>query len=174
MFASDSFRFKPQFLAGLSPDYNEWDRGGPVSIPAAVLQVQVVALDRLLSAGTASRLLDLPLYVGNNSRNIISLSEVYSTLQGSVWSELKGGTEIDRMRRNLQREHLKRVQALLTRGSATLPADALSLVRLNASELQVDLRRAAGNGRLSIESRAHMQDSLAQLTEALRASMMRS
>ena len=175
LFASDSFRFKPQFLAGLSPDYNEWDRGGPVSIPAAVLQVQVVALDRLLSAGTASRLLDLPSYVPvPNSRSIISLAEVYATLQSTVWSELKSGTEIDRMRRNLQREHLKRVQGLLTRGSASLPPDALSLVRLNANALQSDLRRAAGSSTLSIESRAHVQDSLALLTEALRASMVRS
>ncbi len=175
LFASDSFRFKPQFLAGLSPDYNEWDRGGPVSIPSAVLQLQVVALDRLLSAGTASRLLDLPLYVPvANSRSIISLSEVYSTLQGSVWSELKSGAEIDRMRRNLQREHLKRVQTLLTRGSASLPPDALSLMRLHATELQSDLRRAANNAKLTVESRAHMQDSLALLNEALRASMIRS
>ncbi|MBC7717314.1 MAG: zinc-dependent metalloprotease [Pseudorhodobacter sp.] len=174
LFASDSFKFKPQFLAGLTPDYNEWDRGGPVNIPAVVLQIQTVALDRLLSAGTASRLLDLPSYVvPANSRNIISLPEVYSTVQGSVWSELKGGAEIDRMRRNLQREHLKRVQSLLTRGSASLPPDALSLVRMNATELQADLRRAAGNGKLSIESRAHLQDSLSQITEALRASMVR-
>ena len=175
LFNADSFRFKPQFLAGLSPDYDEWERAGPVSIPAAVLQMQTVALDKLLSAGTASRLLDLPLYVpAANARGLISLPEVYSTLQGSVWSELKTGAEIDRMRRNLQREHLKRVQTLLTRGSPTLPADALSLVRLNAAALQADLRRASGNARLSIESRAHLQDSLALLTEALRASMTRS
>ena len=174
LFASDSFKFKPQFLAGLTPDYNEWDRGGPVNIPGVVLQMQTVALDRLLSAGTASRLLDLPSYLSSaNSRNIISLPKVYSTLQSSVWSELKGGAEIDRMRRNLQREHLKRVQSLLTRGSASLPPDALSLVRMNATELQSDLRRAAGNGKLSIESRAHLQDSLSQITEALRASMVR-
>jgi Met-zincin/Domain of unknown function (DUF5117) len=174
LFASDSFKFKPQFLAGLTPDYNEWDRGGPVNIPGVVLQMQTVALDRLLSAGTASRLLDLPSYLSSaNSRNIISLPEVYSTVQSSVWSELKGGAEIDRMRRNLQREHLKRVQSLLTRGSASLPPDALSLVRMNATELQADLRRAAGNGKLSIESRAHLQDSLSQITEALRASMVR-
>ncbi len=175
LFASDSFKFKPQFLAGLTPDYNEWDRGGPVNIAGVVLQMQTVALDRLLSAGTASRLLDLPSYLTPaNSRNIISLPEVYSTVQGSVWSELKGGVEIDRMRRNLQREHLKRVQSLLTRGSASLPPDALSLVRMNATELQADLRRAAFNARLSIESRAHLQDSLSQITEALRASMVRS
>jgi len=45
---------------------------------------------------------------------------------------------------------------------------------MNATELQAQLRRASGNGRLSVESRAHLQDSLAQITEALRASMTRS
>ncbi|MBL0730165.1 zinc-dependent metalloprotease [Piscinibacter sp. HJYY11] len=175
VFNADSFRFKPQFIASLSPDYNEWDRGGPVNIPAAVLSVQTVAMDRLLSPGTASRLLDLPSYVPDaNKRNIISLAEVYDTLQGAVWSELKSGREIDRLRRNLQREHLKRVQNLLVRGSAALPPDALSLMRMQAVELQTQLKRASTNGKLSVESRAHLQDSLSQLTEALRASMIRS
>lgn len=175
VFNADSFRFKPQFIASLSPDYNEWDRGGPVNIPAAVLSVQTVAMDRLLSPGTASRLLDLPSYVPDaNKRNIISLAEVYDTLQGAVWSELKTGKEIDRLRRNLQREHLKRVQNLLVRGSATLPPDALSLMRMQSVELQAQLKRASANGKLSVESRAHLQDSLSQLTEALRASMVRS
>ena len=175
LFNAESFRFKPQFLASLSPDYNEWERAGPVNIPAAVLQVQTVALDRLLSAGTAARLLDLPLYVDNaKARDIISLPEVYATLQNAVWSELKSGAEIDRLRRNLQREHLKRLQVLLTRGSPVLPPDALSLARLHAIELQAELKRASGNGKVSIETRAHLQDSLALLTEALRASMQRS
>jgi hypothetical protein len=175
LFNADSFRFKPQFLASLSPDYNEWDRGGPVSIPAAVLQVQVTALDRLMSPGTASRLLDLPLYVADaNKRNVISLAEVYGTLQGSVWSELKTGSDIDRLRRNLQREHLRRVQSLLIRGAGTLPPDALSLVRMEAVELQGQLRGAVNSPKLSIESRAHLQDSLSTLNEALKASMLRS
>ncbi|CAN5853740.1 zinc-dependent metalloprotease [soil metagenome] len=174
LFNADSFRFKPEFLAGLAPDYNEWERGGLVSIPAAVLQVQSSALNRLMSAGTATRLIDLPLYVGNGKRNIISLPEVYATLQGSIWSELKTGAEIDRMRRNLQREHLRRVQALLVHSTGPLPPDALSLIRLTAVELQAQLRTAASNPRLSIESRAHVQDSLSQLTEALKASMVRS
>lgn len=193
LFNADSFRFRPEFIANLSPDYNEWDRSGPVSIPSAVLQVQMAALDRLMSAGTASRLLDLPLFAsaqsapkapasknGKSDKNakprapVISLAEVYDTLQNSVWSELKTGKEIDRLRRNLQREHLKRVIALLTRGSTTLPPDALSLVRLEANDLQAQLKRASTGGRqLSVESRAHVQDSLAMLTEALRATMQR-
>ena len=179
LFNANSFRFRPEFLSGLAPDYNEWNRAGPVSIPTAVLQVQSAALDRLMSPGTASRLLDLPLYVNastrrNGAATLISLPEVYATLQSAIWSELKTGNDIDRLRRNLQREHLKRVQALLVRSTGTLPPDALSLVRLTAVELQGELRAAATSPRLSIESRAHVQDSLSQLTEALRASMLRT
>lgn len=177
LFSADSFRFKPEFLASLSPDYNEWERGGLVSVPSAVLQVQAVALDRLMSPGTASRLLDLPMYVPETQRRgLISLPEVYTTLQESVWSELKTGADIDRLRRNLQREHLRRMQALLVRGSP-LPPDAVSLVRVNALELQKDLQKAvqtdARQARLSPEARAHVKDSLSLLSEALKASMIR-
>ncbi|WP_128003492.1 zinc-dependent metalloprotease [Piscinibacter defluvii] len=174
LFAVDAFRFKPQFLASLSPDYREWTRGGPVSIPAAVLQLQTGALDRLLSPGTATRLLELPLYLPENERRgIISLDEVIGTLQKAVWSELRRGGDIEPMRRNLQREHLKRVQALLTRSAGPLPADAVSLVRLAATGLQAELQRAAARPGLAVETRAHLQDSLVLLTEALRASFVR-
>jgi hypothetical protein len=178
-FSSGSFDFKPEFLTTLAPDYNEWNRGGPPNVAGVVLQVQLAAMDRLLSPGTASRLLDLPLYVKDSERaGIISLQEVYATLQDSVWSELHAGTgtragEIDRLRRNLQREHLKRVQALLTRGSGALPPDALSLVRYNATQLRDDLKRAAARRTLSVETRAHLQESLSTIDEALKASMTR-
>ena len=174
VFSVDSFSFRPEFLASLSPDYNEWDRGGPLSIPAIVLQLQTQALDRLMSSGTAQRVLELPLMVpAAQAKDLLSLSEVYETLQKAVWSELPAGQEIDRMRRNLQREHLKRVQSLLTRGSPTLPPDALSLVRMHAGSLKADLERAVKAGKGSMETRAHLMDSLAGLTEALRATMVR-
>ena len=174
VFSVDSFRFRPEFLASLGPDYNEWERGGPVSIPALVLQLQTQALDRLMSSGTASRLLDLPLLVPQaDHKGMISLNEVYGTLHSAVWSELAAGQEIDRMRRNLQREHLRRVQALLTRGSSSLPPDALSLARMHAQSLRGELERAVKAGKGSVETRAHLQDSLAALTEALRATMQR-
>ncbi|MCW7537447.1 zinc-dependent metalloprotease [Aquabacterium sp. A7-Y] len=173
IFSADSFRFRPEFLSSLPPDYLDRDSVGPVSVPNAVLNVQSAALERLLSPGVATRLLDLPHYVGPAAKHVISLQEVYRTLQDAVWSETRRGGEIDRVRRNLQREHLKRVVTLLTRGSASLPADALSLMRLNAAELQQQLRTAAANRRLSVESQAHLQDSLAMLSEALRATMTR-
>ena len=96
----------------------------------------------LLSPGTAQRLLDLPAYLPADKRKgVISLHEVYGTVQGAVWSELKKGGDIDRMRRSLQREHLKRVQALLTKGSPYLPADALGLSGVIAAVAETAGRR---------------------------------
>jgi hypothetical protein len=175
LFSVDSFRFRPEFLSTLTVDYNEWDRGGPLNVPAAVARVQLVALDRLLNANTAARLLDLSSYLAEpQRRGLISLSEVYATLQTSIWAELKTGAEVERLRRNLQREYLKRLQAVLTRPPANLPPDALSLARLHATQLQANLRLAVAKGGLSVESRAHLADSLGSLTEALRATMQRT
>jgi hypothetical protein len=175
LFSESSFKFRPELLSALTVDYNEWERGGMVNIAGTVSRIQLTALDRVLSANTANRLLDLPSYVPEaQRRNLISLNEVYSTLQASVWSELKSGKDVDRLRRNLQREHLKRVQTLLTKGSGSLPADALSLVRMHATQLQSDLRAANGKGGQSAETRAHLAESLSGLSEALRATMSRS
>jgi hypothetical protein len=137
--------------------------------------VQVTALNRLLSPGTASRLLDLPAFVAPSQRKgLISLNEVYATLQRSVWSELARGADIDRLRRNLQREHVRRLQAVLTRGAPWMPADAVSLLRYNATRLESELRAAVARGRGSVETRAHLAESLGMLSEALRAKMQRS
>ena len=174
LFSADSFRFRAEFLTAAGPDYLEWDRAAPVNVPETVLQLQSRALDRLLSAGTAQRVLDLPAYLPEAQRKgVLTLDEVYGSLQGNVWKELKQGGEIDRLRRSLQREHLKRVQGLLTKGGP-LPADALSLVRWHAQRLQGELRAASARTGLSVDTRAHLQDSLGSLTEALRASMQRS
>jgi hypothetical protein len=175
LFSADSFRFKPEFLASLSPDFREPNRAGPVGVAETVLRLQTQAMDRLLSAGTASRLLELPNYLpAAERRGTITLNEVYATLQGAVWIELKDGREIEPLRRGLQRAHLARLQALLTRPQPALPADALSLARLQATRLQADLRKALGRSGMAVENRAHLQDSLGLLTEALRATMQRS
>jgi hypothetical protein len=177
LFSADSFKFDPKFLANLSVDYNEWERDGPVNLRGVVLRAQTTAMDRLLAAGTAQRLLDLPNYLEPKERKgMISLSEVYATLQSSIWSELKSGSEIDGLRRNLQREHLRRLQTTLTRGAPGLPADALSLARLHATRLQADLRAAVAKAgsKSSIETQAHLAESLGILNESLRATMQRS
>lgn len=174
LFSPESFSFKPEFLTSLQPDHIEWDRGGPVSVQQAVLGLQTRTLDRLLAPGTAQRLIELPNYLtAAERRGAMSLNEMYTTVQGAVWAELKSGKAIAPLRRSLQREHLKRVQAALTR-PGPLPADAVSLTRLQATQLQTELRDALRKGGLSVENRAHLQESLGLVTEALRATMQRS
>ncbi|MDE2456635.1 MAG: zinc-dependent metalloprotease, partial [Burkholderiales bacterium] len=175
VFSDKALRLRPDFLAEVSGDSIEWQRSGPFSLPRAVLQLQTQALDRLFDPATAQRLLDLPSYLrADQRRGAISLDEVYATLQAAVWSELGTGAEISPQRRNLQREHLKRVQAILTHPAPTLPADAISLTRLHALALQKALRRATKRRDLSVENRAHLEDALALLDQALRATLLRN
>ena len=175
IFSNDSFRFKPEFLQSLQNDYVEWQRPGPLSVPQAVLGLQTQTLDRLMSAGTARRLLELPNYLPEKQRaGAIGLNELYTTLQEAVWSELKSGQPMDELRRSLQREHLRRLQAVLTRPAPGTPADAVSLARLHAVELQGQLRTALAKKRgMAVENRAHLEDALALVTESLRATLQR-
>ena len=108
-----------------------------------------------------------------SNRRIQTLAGAVAGLQGSIWSELRSGREITPMRRNLQREYLHRVVGNLTRPSATMLADARSLMREDAVEMQSNIRAALARGNLSKENRAHLRESLDTLTEALKAPMQR-
>jgi hypothetical protein len=77
------------------------------------------------------------------------------------------------MRRNLQREHLRRVASMLLRPTGGLPADARSLMRVDAQDLVKELRAAQNKPALSREAKAHIAESLDTLTEALKAPMQR-
>ena len=177
LLASDAFKFRPEFLAQQSLDYNEWERGLPLSIPDAVSAVQGRVLDRLLSPNTARRLIEQQsLLTDAQRKGQVTLAEVYGTLQGAVFSELKSGGEIDRMRRSLQREYLKRLQAQLNRSTngATVYADAFSIARYQATLLAAELRTAAARPGLSLETKAHLAELQDLLNAMLKATLVRS
>jgi hypothetical protein len=182
LFKSDSFRFKPEFVARLVPDqWDRWfDRGSSiasavnpdVSISGAVLGMQRATLTHLMSDAVAARIIDSPSKM-RDAKQAFALSELYETLQGTIWSELRTGGDIGPLRRNLQREHLKLVVDSLVRGRATTPADARALQRENARQL-ASLIRAASAKPMSKEAKAHLLESLDTLNEALRAPMQRA
>lgn len=185
LFRAESFKFKPEFVARLVPDqFDRWMDGiggvgnlaaitnPDVSISGAVLALQRGALDHLMADSVAARIIDAPSKM-TDAKQAFALSELYDTLQGTIWSELKTGGDINPLRRNLQREHLRRVVNALIRPAATTPADAKSLQRANAQQLQQQIRAAMakpGNK----ESKAHLSESLDILTEALKAPMQRA
>jgi hypothetical protein len=68
LFRSDSFGFQPEFLARLAADPLESDGERSFSLPARVLNVQSQVLDRLMSDGVATRLLDSSFKVAPRTR----------------------------------------------------------------------------------------------------------
>ena len=108
-----------------------------------------------------------------DGKQALSLSELYDTIQDSIWSELRTKREIDPLRRNLQREHLKRLASTLVRSSSSVHADARALQRENARRLLTQIRIASPGKALSKETRAHLADSANTLDEALKAQIQR-
>jgi hypothetical protein len=183
MFAIDSFRFKPEFLASLPHSrldyFDQMVQGGSVSNqpmvspPQMVLNMQRGVLDQVMNDITATRIVESQGLV-KNPKDAFALSELYDTLQASIWSELKSGREITPMRRSLQREHLRRVAQMILRPATSAPADARSLMRMNAQGLVAELRAAQAKPAFSKESRAHVAESLNTLDEALKAPLQRA
>jgi hypothetical protein len=176
IFKVDSFKFKPEFVSRLSIDhFDRWGagRGNPdVSIANSVLNLQRGTLDILYADAVAQRLLDSQDKVAKLA-DAMKLSEVYDTLQNAIWSELRTGGDITTMRRNLQREHIKRIGNALTRPATNSPADVRSLMRDGAVQLQGQIRAAMAKP-MSKEAKAHLGESLNTLTEALKASLQRA
>ena len=180
-FSVDSFRFKPEFLASLPPNRLDYfdnlmrGQGAPqpiVSVPTAILGMQRTVLDQVMSDAVATRIVESQ-NIAAKPKEAFQLSELYDTLQASIWSELKTGREITPMRRSLQREHMRRLAGVLLRPSTSMPADARSLQRVNAHALAAELKAAQAKPGQSKETRAHLAESLETLNEALKAQMIR-
>lgn len=172
LFKADSFKFSPATISRLAVDHFSARARPDVSVGGRVLALQSAALDQLMSDAVAIRLLDSQEKL-EDRKQVLSLGELYGSVQDAVWSELKSGKDINGMRRNLQREHLKRLVAALLRVSAGTPADVRSLQRENALQLQGQLRAAMAKP-VSREAKAHLSESLETLSQALKASMLRA
>ncbi len=181
LFVSASFKFDPQVMSRLGVD--QYERSGPnrgagvdFSLPSAVLGLQRGALDQLMSDSLASRLADAESKVAD-PRQLLSYADVQDKLSSAVWSELSpdaaGKGDIDSLRRNLQREHLRRLAGGLLRPASAAAADVRSVNRQVALQLQAKLSAAVAAKRGSSLVRAHLEDSLATLNEALKAPLMK-
>jgi len=181
VFSGASFRFDPAYLSRLGIDQFDrfgWGRmsvGPDFSLGSAVLGIQRAALDSLMSDAKAQHMADAEAKVAD-PRTLPSYAEVQERLSGAVWSELKAaGKErtIDSLRRNLQREHVKRLVAGLVRPTSTAAADVRAVHRMIAMRLESDLKRALAASGWSSIARAHLEDSRAALAEALRAPLVK-
>ena len=172
LFTADSFKFTPELVSRLTGDSFERSQRRDVSVASNVLSLQTMALDQLMNDGVATRLLDSQEKV-RDPKSVLGLGELYENVQGAIWSELKTGKDIPASRRNLQREHLKRLANTLVKPAPTTPADVQSLQRENALALQKAIRGAMGRP-MSKEASAHLAGSYNTLGEALKATLVRA
>ncbi len=175
VFSADSFRFSPEFLQRMGIDYLQvdWPNVNPdFSLTARVQSLQAGALGLLLSDTVAARLLESEGKVNGNAQ-AFRLEELHAALHAAIWSELRTGQDIPLIRRNLQREHANRVATALLRPSATMPADARALLRVEATALRAELVAAQRKPGYSKVAQAHLAQALATLDEALKAPVVR-
>jgi len=175
LFSASSFEFDPGFMQRLGIDqFSRGAGGSDFSLPSAVLDVQRPVLDQLMSEALALRLANAE-SKSSNPRELLSFAETQSTLTEAVWRELVTGRDIGSLRRNLQREHLRRLASALVRPISTVAADVRSVQRQEAEKLVSQLRRAlATKGERSALAQAHLAESLATLREALAAPLVKT
>lgn len=178
VFTTGSLRFDPKMMSRLGVD--QLERTGPnrfvanvdYSIGEAVLAIQRNALDALMSDGLASRLADAETKVVD-TKSLLSFADVQEQVRAAAWSELKGKgakkSEIEGLRRSLQREHLRRLATGLLRPTSAVATDVRAVYRQAALRLESELKAAVAAGGWTSIAHAHLADSLATVSEALRA-----
>jgi hypothetical protein len=175
-FGTDSFKFKPELIARLAIDRldrGDTESGLQTSVAALVANVQKGILDHVYSPSVATRLAEVSMKV-NDQKETLGLTDVYDALQDAIWSEAKTGQETSLMRRNLQREQLRRMTDVLVKPAGPWPADARSIMRENARVLASLLEKAMTKPGLSKTTRAHYADALDALKATLKASVQRA
>ena len=174
----DGLAVTPMLQRRLAPDFD--DRGENPALPTdypvpqRLLDLQRAVLAQLMSDAVAARILDS---VGKADRPAAAfqLSELYARLNRDIWVELGKGGSISPTRRELQREYLNRMAGTLLRPGPQTRADARSLLRAQALQLQAQLDKSLRQpARMDAETRAHLQDSADTLSQALSAKVLRA
>jgi hypothetical protein len=178
--SADSLRISPELQRRLATNFDERTDAvfrGEATVPtdfpltSLVLDLQRGVLNSLMSDTVAARILDSE---SKAPKEAFRFTELLDRLQGAVFSELGGNGPIPALRRELQREYINRLAALLIRPNALSRADARSPVRAEALGLLARLESGARRGGLDPRSRAHLRDSADTLRQALDARFQRA
>ncbi len=198
--SDEAFQFSPELLRRIKSDHwYHWGsrmsmNSGEVNVYDRVLRIQQIVLRHCFDGSVLKRLQNQQLLTGeveDEANEPLPISEVFRTLTDSIWSELAepdGQLKCSVIRRNLQRDHLSRLNnlvlgdsrnpfgdlygfAILTGGSSSYPADARSLARMHLIEIAERIEGVLENDGLKIEetTRAHLSESHDLIEKVLEA-----
>src|SRR6266849_4947389 len=185
LFSPGAFQFSPQLLNKLAStrftDFQDFAANAnsrfDLPIHDMVLALQTQVLDRLYHPIVLSRILDSEVKVKAPS-DTFSVGLLFAELQDSIWAETKtpgASLNIDSYRRSLQRAHLRKLTALVLHEAAA-PEDAQTLARQNLTALRGRLQGAVAKPgvKMTLETRAHLNESISRIDDALKANMQKT
>jgi len=201
--SADVFDVSPELLKRLAPEYLQdntafiiFSSGYQYPYRDQVLAIQRSVISRFLSSSTLQSIRNAELHV-EDLDEALQLPEVFSLLTDSIWSELPAddaGTpdelDINGMRRDLQREHVRRLAEIVlgpsSGGSLTMmggviflsaserhSADAVALARHHLRNVAERIEGVLDNSDVKVSdyAQAHLEDIHAQIEKVLTASL---
>jgi hypothetical protein len=200
--AEKTFQFPPDLLRKLAVDrWSHWGVDTPSTdypIHDRVLAIQRTAINQLLGAKALNRVQANALKADKDAK-CLTLAEIFRSVSDGVWSDLPLGEDDKKdlsksvTRRNLQREHLKKLTSLVLGarpggslsiddmmsmmmggGSASsVPPDARSLARFHMKEILKRIDAALKNKADDADETAvaHLEECRERISKALSASM---
>jgi hypothetical protein len=197
--SDQAFKFSPELLKRLAPQHlnDDYFISGEFQFPVheTVLAIQRIVLSRFLDAQVLRSIQNAEL-LASDGQEVMKMPEVFDTLTQSIWKELpaadasgdKAKIAISTIRRNLQREHLKRLSDLVLGPkndfsdyysfifygyNEPAPADAKALARhhLKAISGRIAVALDAQKAEPDAYSRAHLEQVQDQIAKVLAADL---
>ncbi|MCY2963980.1 MAG: zinc-dependent metalloprotease [Planctomycetota bacterium] len=152
-------------------------------VHSQIANAQNNILTQLLASNTLTRLADTELKVAPDA-DLYTLAEHLRMLVDGVFTEVREAHKpgeytnrkpyIGSLRRNLQRNALRRLAGTINGGSGFVPEDVRTLVRMHLVDLDKQLTAllAAQDVKLDDYTRAHLQDSQERIKKALTAQLV--
>jgi hypothetical protein len=175
-FSQDAFELPSEVLQQFGANrWSHWGSdltfSGRIDYPyhTEVLDLQRALLDQITTSMVFARIRDAEMKFGDTE--VLTIPELLESLSDAIWSEVRAGTSVPSMRRDLQRAHLDRMIALVTDAPGGMPADARSVARMTLEDLGNDLQAALGSRDLDAYTRAHLNESRVRVERALAAGL---
>ncbi|RCS54939.1 hypothetical protein DTL42_04530 [Bremerella cremea] len=184
VFSDEPFQFSPELYNKLAPSHwNHWGTSysvrGDFPIHDTIAQWQSTILSRLFSSITLERMHDAELKVAAD-QDAFTTAEMFESLTNAIFSELDSLEEgdysnrnpaISSLRRNLQRDYLKRLSTLAM-GNAYAPQDCQTIAYAQLIDLQEKLADALEQEvELDAYTKAHLLESSRRIEKVLDAEL---
>jgi hypothetical protein len=168
-----------------------------ISVFERILGIQKIVLGHCLNNATLARLANQQIQ-SDAGADPLGMDEVFRSLTDGIWSDLdhvpgdrNAKFRLSVIRRNLQREHLRRLSNLVLGnnprsyddlfvyvifrrgGNSAVPADARALARLHLKEIHGRIGKVVETTNLNIDdtSRAHLEESRQRIGKVLDANL---